>query len=70
MVVAVEQHGASEQWRKDGGEFIPHPRTWLYQRRWDDELDAARVRAAPIGKTSSAMARASARVLKRHGVSS
>ena len=37
MVAAVEQHGASEQWRKDGGQFIPHPKTWLREGRWQDE---------------------------------
>ena len=37
MVAAVEQHCASEQWQKDGGQFIPHPRTWLHQGRWKDE---------------------------------
>lgn len=26
-----------EQWTRDGGAFIPHPRTWLHQERWDDE---------------------------------
>ncbi len=70
MVAAVEQHCASEQWQKDGGQFIPYPRTWLNRGGWTDELDAAPVRAAPAGKTSSAMARASARVLKRHGAAS
>lgn len=26
----------SEPWRKDRGQFIPHPATWLNQMRWDD----------------------------------
>ena len=25
------------QWLRDGGQFIPHPATWLNQRRWEDE---------------------------------
>lgn len=25
----------SEQWTKNGGQFIPHPSTWLNQRRWE-----------------------------------
>ena len=37
MVAAVEQHCTSEQWQKDGGQFIPHPRTWLKHGRWKDE---------------------------------
>lgn len=32
---------ASDQWRKNGGEFIPHPATWLNKRRWEDETQAA-----------------------------
>lgn len=27
----------SDQWLKNGGEFIPYPATWLNQRRWEDE---------------------------------
>jgi len=25
------------QWTKDGGTYVPHPATWLNQRRWEDE---------------------------------
>jgi hypothetical protein len=27
----------ADQWRKDGGKFVPHPATWLRGRRWEDE---------------------------------
>lgn len=33
---AIEQQKASPQWQ-DGERFVPHPRTWLHQRRWEDE---------------------------------
>ena len=39
MLSAVESQRKTEQWRKDGGQFIPHPATWLNQGRWDDEVD-------------------------------
>jgi hypothetical protein len=29
---------ASAKWLEDGGKFIPHPATWLNQRRWEDGL--------------------------------
>ncbi|MCK5617047.1 DUF4373 domain-containing protein [Candidatus Pacearchaeota archaeon] len=29
----------SQDWIKDGGQFIPHPSTWLNQKRWEDEDD-------------------------------
>jgi hypothetical protein len=31
---------ASEAWRKAGGEFVPAPRTWLRQRRWEAPTEA------------------------------
>ena len=37
MIAAVERHQASPQWQKDGGQFIPHPKTWLREGRWKDE---------------------------------
>lgn len=38
---------ASKEWAKDGGEFIPHPATWLNGKRWEDEYTPANV--IPIG---------------------
>ena len=38
ILSAVEAQKRSPQWTKDGGQYIPHPRTWLNQRRWEDEL--------------------------------
>lgn len=35
---ALERHKQSKQWTTDGGQFIPHPSTWLNQKRWEDEL--------------------------------
>lgn len=36
---AVEAQRQSPQWQRDGGQFIPHPATWLNQERWDDEVE-------------------------------
>ncbi len=35
---------ASNQWQKDGGQYIPYPATWLRGERWADvhEIDLAR----------------------------
>jgi len=32
---AVTLSKASENWQKDNGRFIPHPTTWLNQKRWE-----------------------------------
>lgn len=37
MVVAVRFQRDCQQWKKDNGQFIPNPATWLNQRRWEDE---------------------------------
>jgi hypothetical protein len=36
MLAAVSREAKSEQWSKDAGRFIPHPATWLHNRRWED----------------------------------
>ena len=37
ILVAVRAGLKSDSWRKEGGQFIPHPTTWLNQERWADE---------------------------------
>lgn len=37
MLAAIEVQKLSDQWKKDKGQYIPHPSTWLYQRRWEDQ---------------------------------
>ncbi len=38
MIGALSRWSKSEQWTKDGGQFVPHAATWLNGRRWEDEL--------------------------------
>lgn len=38
LVAAIEKQRKSDQWRRDNGQFIPNPSTWLNQGRWDDDL--------------------------------
>lgn len=35
---SLVRHKYLKQWKKDKT-FIPHPATWLNQRRWEDEID-------------------------------
>jgi uncharacterized protein YdaU (DUF1376 family) len=37
MLSALARQRESEQWRKNRGQFIPHPATWLNEGRWLDE---------------------------------
>ena len=36
---AIAEQRESEQWRRDGGQFIPHASTWLNQSRWEDSTE-------------------------------
>lgn len=37
IIAAVKQQAKSDEWTKDGGQFVPYPSTWLRRRRWEDE---------------------------------
>lgn len=36
-----------DQWRRDGGNYIPHPATWLNRRGWEDPV-TVETRALPL----------------------
>jgi hypothetical protein len=37
IVADVRRRAVSKDWAKEGGRFIPHPSTYLNDRRWEDE---------------------------------
>lgn len=37
LLDAIEKQKKSEDWKKEGGKFIPYPTTWLNGKRWEDE---------------------------------
>ena len=41
LIAAIARHQRTPQWTKDGGQFIPHPASWLNGKRWEDEIAAA-----------------------------
>jgi hypothetical protein len=41
----VQKRCASEGWQKNGGQFIPHPTTYLNQERWKEQIS---VHSPPI----------------------
>jgi hypothetical protein len=38
LLEAIQAQCRSDQWRKNDGQFIPYPATFLRQERWSDEL--------------------------------
>jgi hypothetical protein len=39
MLEAIEKQKKSDMWKRDKGQYIPNPSTWLNQKRWEDDLD-------------------------------
>jgi hypothetical protein len=37
LIASIEAAKRCEQWRRDGGQYIPYPASWLRAERWDDE---------------------------------
>lgn len=37
ILSAIERQKQSSQWKENGGQYIPHPATWLNGHRWEDE---------------------------------
>lgn len=40
----IEAKKRSAEWLEDGGKYIPHPATYLNQKRWEDETKPAPAR--------------------------
>lgn len=36
LLQAIARQSTWPQWTRDGGQYIPHPATWLNGRRWED----------------------------------
>ena len=47
MIETLKKMARCEQWTRDGGQFIPHPATWLNREGWEDEPEIAKPVAAP-----------------------
>jgi hypothetical protein len=40
ILKAIESQKQSEQWKKEGGTYIPYPASWLNGKMWEDDLTA------------------------------
>ena len=38
MLEAIDKQKKSDMWKRDKGQYIPNPSTWLNQKRWEDDL--------------------------------
>ncbi len=40
IIAAIAAQKTGDAWRKDAGQYIPHPATWLNRKGWEDEVKA------------------------------
>lgn len=38
ILAVLERSKQTEQWKKDGGQFIPYPATWINKGMWADDV--------------------------------
>jgi hypothetical protein len=50
IITAIETYQQTSHWREQQGKFIPHPATFLNQRRWEDVLVPI---VSPVGMTQT-----------------
>ena len=50
ILESVKTQAASPDWLKDGGQFIPHPSTYLNGRRWEDMFELPETKATLADK--------------------
>lgn len=41
ILTALAKQATSIDWLKSGGQYIPHPASWLNGKRWEDEVSSA-----------------------------
>lgn len=48
LLTDLKRRCASEDWRKDLGKYIPHPTTYLNQRRWEEAVTLGEQQAGGV----------------------
>lgn len=61
LIAALERQKKSDQWLKNGGQFIPHAATWLNGKRWEDEMGSY----DPIPKGATGLGKAEIDAISR-----
>lgn len=38
IMISLEKQKQSDDWTKNGGQYVPMPQTWIFNERWTDEI--------------------------------
>lgn len=49
IMEAIGRYRTSQEWQRDGGQYIPYPATWLNGGCWDDEIEEVKQNAEHNG---------------------
>lgn len=64
VMAGLERCKGSKQWQREGGQYIPHPTTWLNREGWHDELDGTTTQKATKAAWDAITAETKAELLK------
>lgn len=53
ILAAIARQRTTEQWKRDGGQYIPYPATWLRGHRWDDDGTTPTTPAQPLRRETN-----------------
>jgi hypothetical protein len=48
IMTGLDKANASTEWQKDGGQYIPHPSSWLNAKGWEDEYEPVQHTTAKV----------------------
>lgn len=40
IMISLEKQKQSDDWTKNGGQYVPMPQTWIFNERWTDEIQS------------------------------
>ncbi|MFW1952193.1 YdaU family protein [Acinetobacter beijerinckii] len=52
ILSALEKQKESPQWQKENGQFIPMATTWIYQERWNDQIELPQNNQSPVNTSN------------------
>lgn len=41
IMISLEKQKQSDDWTKNGGQYVPMPQTWIFNERWADEIQVS-----------------------------
>lgn len=56
MIKSLELFKKDKDWLGNNGQYIPHPSTWLNQKRWEEKMDILEKKENTLNNTEEYIA--------------